>query len=391
MNNAKIFNGALSGALATLLQNRLGVPSYANAIAAANAFATSVDNAIPVIPGDGATGGQQELIDELTRSALNGMYTTSIPSVLVNQVVAAYNAGKTSLAAEPGGGGGGGGIDQRLLVVSKNGNDTTGDGSWGKPYLTIQKCMSVVAARGDASAVIRYVVLVLPGNYDEDIVWEPWVFVQGVDHARTFRINPASITLSANWTPAGDHQAALSNCTIRSNFTIDFNSVSSNEGKFYIENSIFNQGPVFVAFSAINQVSLQNSYLLAGATFTNVNAAVIGCAFQNSGAVTITSSGALTGRVAFFNSSSDGDLIMTQGTGPEVLAELRASVFTSYQLTGPDASLYSNPNILPNVILAGGAVDPRYELTGSRAGNTVLDSLCPLLDTLGACVDHTTV
>jgi predicted RecA/RadA family phage recombinase len=56
-------------------------------------------------------------------------------------------------------------VDSSYIVVSKAGNDTTGNGSWGAPYLTIAKAITVWAAT-------RPTIFVLPGEYDEAaIVW----------------------------------------------------------------------------------------------------------------------------------------------------------------------------------------------------------------------------
>ena len=104
MNNPRLFNAAYSGALSGMLTNRVRLTSYTAIVAGCVAFATAVDAAIPVISGDASTG-QQELLAQLCRSAVTNLYTSSIPSSVVTQVVNAYNAAVGSLAAEAGGGG----------------------------------------------------------------------------------------------------------------------------------------------------------------------------------------------------------------------------------------------------------------------------------------------
>lgn len=56
-----------------------------------------------------------------------------------------------------------------LLWVAKNGNDTTGDGSISKPFLTIQAAVNQVAANGDNSATQPYTIKIAPGIYNETI------------------------------------------------------------------------------------------------------------------------------------------------------------------------------------------------------------------------------
>jgi len=48
-----------------------------------------------------------------------------------------------------------------VKYVAKNGNDSTGDGSFAKPYLTIQAAINAASAGGS--------VIVMPGNYTEDL------------------------------------------------------------------------------------------------------------------------------------------------------------------------------------------------------------------------------
>jgi len=55
-------------------------------------------------------------------------------------------------------------IDAAYLVVSKGGNDTYGNGSWGSPLLTVQAALDLCTAT-------RKVIYVLDGNYDEALTW----------------------------------------------------------------------------------------------------------------------------------------------------------------------------------------------------------------------------
>lgn len=98
MNNARLYNAAISGFLSGMSTNR--VHSSASLMAACVAFATDVDNAIAVIPA-GASVSQAALLEGLCRSALSNVYTLAIAPSLVSQIAAAYTLGAASLQADP--------------------------------------------------------------------------------------------------------------------------------------------------------------------------------------------------------------------------------------------------------------------------------------------------
>ena len=56
-----------------------------------------------------------------------------------------------------------------MWYVAKNGNDTTGDGSYANPYSTIQKAIDIVEAQSDESHI--GVITIAPGHYTEDLTF----------------------------------------------------------------------------------------------------------------------------------------------------------------------------------------------------------------------------
>jgi hypothetical protein len=54
-----------------------------------------------------------------------------------------------------------------ILVVAKNGNDTTGDGSTGKPFLTIQKAHDYAVA--NIASTEKVAIMIALGNYTENL------------------------------------------------------------------------------------------------------------------------------------------------------------------------------------------------------------------------------
>jgi pectin methylesterase-like acyl-CoA thioesterase len=73
---------------------------------------------------------------------------------------------------------------RHTVHVGKNGNNSTADGSLGRPYLTVQAAIDAIS---DATMIDQYAVLVGPGLYDEDVsfVLKPNVSVFGTTTAHT--------------------------------------------------------------------------------------------------------------------------------------------------------------------------------------------------------------
>jgi len=81
-----------------------------------------------------------------------------------------------------------------VVYVATNGNDTTGNGSMGNPYLTIKAANTSIT---DSSATNRYVIKVAPGLYEEDnpLVLKSYVNIWGeggLGSTRIIAINNSS-------------------------------------------------------------------------------------------------------------------------------------------------------------------------------------------------------
>ncbi len=104
-------------------------------------------------------------------SGLSSSTTWTLPPAdgSVNSLISTDGAG--NLAFTPVG-------IQQQVWISKNGNDTTGNGSIIRPYLTLAKALASIT---DASTTKRYGIFVLPGRYDEavNIVLKPWIWIVG--------------------------------------------------------------------------------------------------------------------------------------------------------------------------------------------------------------------
>jgi hypothetical protein len=100
MNNAKIYNGAYSGATAGMLNSRVNLANYDQLIDACSTFADAVDTAIP--PSSGMSDASGELMNQLCQAALINRYSIPIAASVVTQVVAAFNALYLSLSSDSG-------------------------------------------------------------------------------------------------------------------------------------------------------------------------------------------------------------------------------------------------------------------------------------------------
>lgn len=83
------------------------------------------------------------------------------------------------------------GVDPDHIVwIAKNGNDTTGDGTYHNPFLTIKKGVDSI---NDNDINNRYLVQVCPGVYVEDIIeLKSYVSVESVDGGVSVRISPSN-------------------------------------------------------------------------------------------------------------------------------------------------------------------------------------------------------
>lgn len=71
-----------------------------------------------------------------------------------------------------------------LIVVSKNGHDTDGNGSFGAPYLTIGKAVAMANAIVDIDEVV--IIQIMPGTYNEDFqITCPRIILRGISNKAT--------------------------------------------------------------------------------------------------------------------------------------------------------------------------------------------------------------
>lgn len=173
------------------------------------------------------------------------------------------------------------------VYVSKNGSDTTGNGSFGQPYLTIGTALTAIV---DSSPTKRYAIQVGPGDYAENLVLKANVFIVGQGPLVT-KITGSTININeATWNNGNDNRSGFQDLSLNNVATWDFTAqTSGTAGKLYFYNIRTAAAWTTTANNAINQMIIQDSQLFGTTTFTGMTVYVCGTTWQ-SGNIVINSS-----------------------------------------------------------------------------------------------------
>jgi hypothetical protein len=151
----------------------------------------------------------------------------------------------------------GGGVTAPIaetVIVAKNGNDATADGSLARPFLTIQAAISSIT---DASSTKPYAVLVFPGIYTETFAVAPWTYVTGVSRDAVF-LNP----VTANWISAGfatgTQDGGICNVTLLTSVAVNFATVGSTGAGTFKMTDVILGSAVNLTFTGNNVANVVN-------------------------------------------------------------------------------------------------------------------------------------
>ncbi len=179
--------------------------------------------------------------------------------------------------------------------VDKSGSDTTGNGSFGSPYATIQKALDSIT---DAASAKPYRIVVGVGTFTEAFLVKPWTFIVGSGRNLTTLSPVQANWISSGFSSAGSQDAGISQVTIGATFLVDFNAVASpGAGRFFL----YEVQSAGVAISckgnnssnAFISQDVQQASTTAGITHTFTDVPVmIGDWLCRSNSITITNSGA---------------------------------------------------------------------------------------------------
>lgn len=179
------------------------------------------------------------------------------------------------------------GTDQ-IVYVTKNGNDTSGNGSFGKPFLTVAAALTSITS---ASPTKRYVIDIGPGDYSENLTLKANVFLNGHGPLAT-RITGSTIDINnTTWNVASaDNRSGAADIAINNVATWDFTAQAGNDsGKLYFWNIRTSGAWTATALNAINQMSVQDAQFFGGLTCNGMNTFCSGVAWQ-SGSIVLNSS-----------------------------------------------------------------------------------------------------
>jgi len=247
-----------------------------------------------------------------------------------------------------------------IFNVNLGGDDSTGDGSYDAPYLTIGKAMSVAAGLG-LNIDLNAVILLGPGNFVEDVVWEPWVFLCGVDATAFSPYIEGGITLCSNWASvSGGAAAGMSNVTVQNDVVLDFTGTESQSAfnistqAFIIGNLTVTGDPTVSGQAIVRGLEINGTTTFTGAQFESHNSL-----FFND--VSIVSTADQPAGWSDFASVVGGEFVTPNVTadstaGKDVFVEAYSSSFTgAIYLKGSGTTYQATSDAVSRVTRTSGA------------------------------------
>jgi hypothetical protein len=178
-----------------------------------------------------------------------------------------------------GGGAGGGALAplQNTVIVAKNGNDATADGSVALPFLTVQAGMEYAWATyvqplgpQPAPPFTRPQVYVCAGTYDDGpLVLPPQVFVCGAG-GNASRLK-GDWSIDARWSNAGgpdDYRSGWNDVGLFGSVVIDWDLYQSSEGKLWVQGTRFAGGGTLLLQQKTSNPTSNQAYF-QGCEFDN--------------------------------------------------------------------------------------------------------------------------
>jgi hypothetical protein len=159
-------------------------------------------------------------------------------------------------------------------IVSKGGNDATGDGTLSKPYATIAAAMASIA---DASPTKRYAIKVEAGAYTEGaLTLKPNVFVIG-DLKEAVRVTATSVAMDATFNQASsiDSRSGMARIILNGACNFDWLAVGSTAGKLYFTEVSFGSAVTMNGgTNAIAQAQFDSCQFFGTLTVSGINVGV---------------------------------------------------------------------------------------------------------------------
>lgn len=177
-NNPALFDALMAGGCGGTLERWITSSNsndYGSLVDAVEAFATAVDQAIPTIGGGGPSISQINLLQSISQGIVSGRNLASIDADtfadIAASIAAAFAEAEPRLNNVPviSGGGGGGGERTPGTAYVATSVATTGNGSPGSPFKTMEEAVTALLADAETDSCI----LVYPGDYsaEDPIDW----------------------------------------------------------------------------------------------------------------------------------------------------------------------------------------------------------------------------
>ena len=156
-------------------------------------------------------------------------------------------------------------------IVSKSGDDLTGDGTFTKPFATIAAAMASIT---DAAPTKRYAIKVEAGAYTEGaLTLKPNVFVIG-DLKEAVRVTASSVALDSSFSGASsvDNRSGMGRIILTGACNFDWDAVTSAAGKLYFTEVLFNSAVTMNGYNnAIAQAAFDSCQFFGSLTVSGIN------------------------------------------------------------------------------------------------------------------------
>ena len=247
-----------------------------------------------------------------------------------------------------------------ICYVNKGGNDSTGNGTIGAPFLTVSHAMSTITY---ATSSQNVQIVVGPGTYSNAFSLKANVDIVGQQTDRTTLSGTIDLN-DASWNNANDNRSSLIDITIGAAITLDFTVQNATAGKFYLNGVTFNSTFAIIGYNAINQLIARNNLFFNNYTQTGVTAILDSS--TNLGGVTTLLSSTLAANptsLTLYGGGSSGNLVVTYTSTNAVNATTIGCAFVGgMSASGAQASISYTTGTVPfptGIVLSGGATSTK--------------------------------
>ncbi len=203
--------------------------------------------------------------------------------------------------------------DSRIVYVMKGGDDSSGDGSFLKPYRTILQALQSIR---DAEAENKYAIVVGPGTFVEEdtITCKPWVWIIGTQRTATRISSTKNLVAIDSAFESGEQRFGILNCVVDSSTNLEFNLQSlGGSGRVTFESDcLYATNVTFRGRSADDFVEMINSQIVSDLLLYGVSGQVRGCSI---GSLTLSNEGGSIVDMILSDNDVSKTVLIEQTTG----------------------------------------------------------------------------